>query len=101
MEADGVSIDDDSNSVKTITGNVSNDRLEENHFKDHLRGKKSKDREKSIEQMLWKIETLQSHILKMKNQLNIYKSRKAMKSSARNISNNFYISDLYNLLCLE
>ena len=60
LEADGVSIDDDSNSMKTITGNVSNDRLEENHFKDHLRGTESKDREKSIEQMLWKIETLQS-----------------------------------------
>ena len=101
MEADGVSIDDDSNSMKTITGNVSNDILEENHFKDYLRGTESKDREKSIEEMLWQIETLQSHILKMKNQLNIYKSRKAVKYFARNISNNFYISELYNLLCLE
>lgn len=88
LEADGVSIDDDSNSMK-ITGNVSNDRLEENDFKDHLTGTESKDGEKSVEQMLWQIETLQSRMLKMKNQLSRYKSRKAVKYSARNISNNF------------
>lgn len=88
LEADGVSIDDDSNSMK-ITGTVSNDRLEENDFKDHLTGTDSKDGEKSVEQLLWQIETLQSRMLKMKNQLSRYKSRKAVKYSARNISNNF------------
>ena len=51
LEADGVSIDDDSNSMKTITGNVSNEILEDNHFKDHLRGTEVKDKEKSIEKM--------------------------------------------------
>jgi len=88
LEADGVSFDEDSNSMK-ITGDVSNNRLDENDFKDPLTGTESKDGEKSVEQMLWKIETLQSRILKMKNQLSRYNSRKAVKYSARNISSNF------------
>lgn len=88
LEADGVSIDDDSNSMK-FTGDLSNNKLDENDFKDHLTGTESKDGEKSVEQMLWQIETLQSRILKMKNQLSRYNSRKSMKYSARNISNSF------------
>lgn len=88
LEADGVSIDDDSNSMK-ITGDLSSNKLDENDFKNHLTRTESKDGEKSVEQMLWQIETLQSRILKMKNQLSRYNSRKAVKYSARSISNSF------------
>ncbi|KAH9312540.1 hypothetical protein KI387_027575, partial [Taxus chinensis] len=90
LDAEAVAVDDDYYSILSA-GEVNDAGLNENDSDGPLTGPEHLNGDNSMEQMLVHIETLQSRILKMKNQLNKFYPRKV--GSPRNISSSFLTAD--------
>eukprot|EP00252_Welwitschia_mirabilis_P012089 TRINITY_DN2689_c0_g1_i4.p1 TRINITY_DN2689_c0_g1~~TRINITY_DN2689_c0_g1_i4.p1 ORF type:complete len:941 (+),score=225.04 TRINITY_DN2689_c0_g1_i4:63-2885(+) len=76
LETDGASVDDDCNSMKVMTGDLKDSKLNVNDSEDPLRGMDLKEGS-SVEHLYCQIETLQSRVKRMQLQINKHYSGKA------------------------